>query len=84
MTPYLLFGAQLAANALWTWLFFAWARGALAFIEVIVLLMLIGATIASFSRIRRLAAWLLVPYFAWVSFATLLTWSVWRLNPGTL
>jgi len=79
-----LFGAQLAANALWSWLFFAWHRGALAAIEVVILLALIAATIAAFWRSNRLAALLLVPYLLWVSFASVLTWTIWRSNPGLL
>jgi len=79
-----LFGAQLAANALWSWLFFAWHQGALAAIEVLVLLALIVATVVAFSRTSRLAALLLVPYLLWVGFASVLTWAVWRSNPGLL
>lgn len=79
-----LFGAQLAANALWSWLFFAWHRGALAAVEVLVLLALIAATMVTFWRCSRLAAILLVPYLLWVSFASALTWVVWRNNPGLL
>lgn len=79
-----LFGAQLAANALWSWLFFGWHRGALAAVEVLVLLALIIATMAAFWRISRPAALLLVPYALWVSFASALTWAVWQANPGLL
>ena len=79
-----LFGAQLAANALWSWLFFAWHRGALATAEVLILLALIVATVVAFWRRSRLAALLLVPYLLWVSFASVLTWTVWRSNPGLL
>ena len=79
-----LFGAQLAVNALWSWLFFAWHRGALATVEVLVLLALIVATAAAFWRTSHLAALLLVPYLLWVSFASALTWAVWRSNPGLL
>jgi len=79
-----LFVAQLAANALWSWLFFAWHRGALASVEVLLLLALIAATIATFWSASRLAALLLVPYLLWVSFASVLTWAVWRSNPGLL
>lgn len=79
-----LFGAQLAANALWSWLFFAWHRGALAAVEVLVLLALIVVTAVAFWRLSRLAALLLVPYVLWVSFASVLTWTVWRSNPGLL
>ncbi len=79
-----LFGAQLAANALWSWMFFAWHRGALSAVEVLVLLALIVATVVAFWRISRLAALLLVPYLLWVSFASVLTWTLWRANPGLL
>lgn len=79
-----LFAAQLAANALWSWLFFAWHRGALAAVEVLVLLALIVATTVAFGRTSRLAALLLLPYLLWVSFASVLTWVVWRNNPDLL
>jgi tryptophan-rich sensory protein len=79
-----LFVSQLAANALWSWLFFAWHQGALAFIDVLVLLILIAATIISFWRLDRVAAALLLPYILWVGFASALTWAVWRGNPGVL
>jgi tryptophan-rich sensory protein len=79
-----LFIAQLAANALWSWLFFAWHRGALASAEVLVLLGLIGATIVAFWRINRPGAVLMVPYFLWVAFASVLTFVVWLGNPNLL
>ena len=79
-----LFIVQLAANALWSWLFFAWHQGALAFAEVLVLWCLIVATIVSFQRISILAAILLYPYLAWSTFASALTFTIWRLNPGIL
>jgi len=78
------YGAQLAANALWSWLFFAWRRGLLASLEVLVLLALIMGTVVAFWRASRLAALMLVPYVLWVSFASALTWVVWRSNPGLL
>ncbi|MBS1190555.1 MAG: tryptophan-rich sensory protein [Rhodocyclaceae bacterium] len=79
-----LYIVQLAANALWTWLFFAWRQGALAFAEAIVLWCLIVGTAVSFSRLHRLAAALLLPYLGWVSFAVVLTFSTWQRNPGVL
>ena len=81
---YVLFIAQLAANALWSWLFFAWHQGGPAFAEVLLLWCLIVATVVSFWRISTLAAVLLLPYLAWVTFASALTFAVWRLNPGLL
>ena len=83
-TALLLFIVQLIANALWSWLFFAWHQGALAFAEVLVLWCLIVATVVSFQRIRTLAGVLLYPYLAWCTFAAVLTFAVWRLNPGRL
>ena len=79
-----LFLVQLAFNALWSWLFFAWQRGALAFADILLLWALIVATLIAFWRIRALAGALLVPYLLWVSFAAALNYSVWRLNPQVL
>ena len=79
-----LFVIQLVANALWTWLFFVLHAGALSMAEILVLWLLIAATILKFWPVRRLAALLLVPYLAWVSFASALTLSLWRLNPAVL
>lgn len=78
------FVAQLAANALWSWLFFAWHWGAAAAVEIVVLLALILATVVAFWRSSRSAALLLVPYLLWVSFASVLTWEVWQSNLGLL
>jgi benzodiazapine receptor len=83
-TALVLFIVQLTANALWSWLFFAWRQGGLAFAEVLVLWCLIVATIVSFQRISILAAVLLYPYLAWSTFASALTFTIWRLNPGAL
>ena len=79
-----LFVVQLVVNALWSWLFFAWHRGALALLDVLVLLALIVAMLGAFWRTRPLAGMLLVPYVAWVAFASELTFVVWRANPSLL
>jgi len=79
-----LFAVQLVFNALWSWLFFAWQRGALALAEVVLLEVLIVATMVAFWRVRPLAGALLVPYALWVAFATVLTAAVWRMNPSLL
>lgn len=79
-----LFMAQLALNALWSWLFFAWHLGALATLEILVLFGLIAWTGREFARTSRVAAWLMAPYLLWVGFASLLTWALWRANPGLL
>lgn len=80
----MLFGAQLVANALWSWLFFAAHLGGAAFADIVLLDLLVIATIARFARVDAPAAWLLAPYLAWIAFATLLNWSVWRGNPALL
>jgi tryptophan-rich sensory protein len=79
-----LFLGQLAANALWSWLFFAWQAGAWASAEILMLWLLILGTITAFWRIRRLASVLPLPYLAWVTFATALCWKIWRSNPLSL
>jgi translocator protein len=83
-TSLALFLAQLAANALWSWLFFAWHRGAWVFADIIALLVLVAATAVAFARVRPAAGVCMVPYFAWVAFAGALTWWVWRANPALL
>lgn len=79
-----LFLLQLALNALWSWLFFSWHRGAWAFADILLLWALIVVTVVSFWRTRVLAGALLVPYLSWVSFAAVLNYSVWQLNPQVL
>lgn len=71
---------QLMANALWSWLFFGWRLGNAAAVEVVVLLLLIIVTVVAFWRVRPLAGALLLPYLAWVTFATALNFEIWRLN----
>jgi tryptophan-rich sensory protein len=83
-TALALFIVQLIVNGLWTWTFFAWRDGALAFVTIVVLLLMILATLLTFARIRPLAAALLVPYLLWVGYATALTYTVWQLNPRIL
>lgn len=79
-----LFVVQLAANALWSWLFFAWHLGGAAFADVLLLWLLIAATMAAFWRISGIAGMLLLPYLLWVTFASALNWALWRANPGLL
>jgi translocator protein len=80
--PLGLFALQLALNVAWSWIFFGSHQVGLAALEIVVLWMAIAATIISFLRRSRPAGWLLVPYLAWVSFATVLNWTIWSLNPG--
>jgi len=79
-----LYLVQLAANALWSWLFFAWHLGGIAFAELVVLWLLIGATTLAFWRVRPIAGALMLPYWAWVTFAGFLNYATWQLNPQVL
>lgn len=79
-----LFGAQLVTNVLWSWFFFAWHGGFFAIADIVLLDILVVATVIAFWRVSRLAGALLVPYLAWIAFATALTISVWQRNPGLL
>jgi tryptophan-rich sensory protein len=80
----MLFLVQLVLNALWSWLFFAWHQGGLAFADILLLWSLILATLIAFWRIRPWAGALLAPYLLWVTFAAFLNYSVWQLNPQSL
>ena len=77
---FLFFLIQLALNALWSFLFFGLHNPMLASIEIILLWLMIFETYKQFKNIDKLAANLLLPYLVWVSYATLLTISVWYLN----
>jgi tryptophan-rich sensory protein len=74
------FIAQLAVNGLWSIFFFGMQNPVLAFVDIIILLILIGFTIKLFKPINRIASRLLYPYLAWVSFATVLNLSLIILN----
>lgn len=74
------FVAQLGANGLWSLLFFGLHRPGLALLDLLVLWALIALTITRFARVSHVAAWLLAPYLAWVSFAGYLNAGVWWLN----
>ena len=74
------FLVQLALNLFWSVLFFALREPGYAFVEIIVLWAAIFATIAAFAKISRAAAWLLVPYILWVSFAAYLNYAIWSLE----
>jgi translocator protein len=77
-----LYLAQLGLNALWSWLFFAWQLRGLATLEIGLLLAVLILTLLAFWRIRRLAGMLLLPYLAWVVFASVLCFRIWQLNRG--
>jgi translocator protein len=75
-----LFVVQLVFNAGWSAIFFGLQSPGLAFLEILVLWLLIAATIVVFWRHRPLAGALLLPYIGWVSFAAVLNFTIWRLN----
>lgn len=76
-----LFLLQWLFNALWTPLFFGLHRPGLALIDILALWLAIAATLIAFWRARKVAGVLLIPYLAWVTFATALNFAIWRLNP---
>lgn len=78
--PLGLFGLQLVLNAAWSWIFFGMHRPDLAFVEILFLWLAIVATMVAFFRCSQLAGWLLTPYLAWVSFAAVLNFTIWRMN----
>ncbi|MBA2430599.1 MAG: tryptophan-rich sensory protein [Chthoniobacterales bacterium] len=75
-----LFVAQWLLNALRTPLFFGLRRPGLAFAEILLLWVAIAATMIAFWRVTKPAAFLLVPYLAWVTFAAVLNFTIWNLN----
>ena len=83
-SPLVLYLVQLALNALWSWLFFGWRLGGWAVLEIVALWVILLVTLVSFWRVRAVAGLLLLPYWAWVTFAMALTAAVWRRNPGVL
>lgn len=75
-----LFVLQLVLNALWSALFFGLQSPSMAAVGIVLLWLSIGAYIAVARRVQGTAAWLFVPYMAWVSFAAVLNFTVWFLN----
>ncbi len=74
------FAIQLVLNGAWSWLFFGLHEPGLALIDIALLWLSIIGTMVLFSRASRVAAVLLVPYLAWVSFASYLNFAIWRAN----
>jgi tryptophan-rich sensory protein len=75
-----LFLVQLALNLAWSWIFFHQHAIGLAQAEIVMLWIAIGATTLVFAQVAPAAAWLMAPYWAWVSFAVVLNAAYWRLN----
>ena len=79
-SAYVLFATQLFLNFWWSIFFFQFHSPALALVDIVLLVITIVLTIFSFSSFSKTASWLLVPYILWVSFATILNFSIWNLN----
>lgn len=75
-----IYGGQLALNMLWSILFFAMHLPLLAYVDCLVLALVIAWMMVRFRRVNRFAAWLLAPYLLWVAFATLLNIAIVLLN----
>jgi len=78
--PLTLFGIQLGLNLLWSCLFFGLENSGLAFGEILLLWSAIAATMMTFWFRSNIAGALFLPYLAWVTFAVILNYGVWRLN----
>ena len=79
-TAITLFTIQLVLNFFWSFIFFDQHQIGWALVEIIAMWIFILLTIFAFGNISKLAAWLLVPYISWVSFATILNYTIWKLN----
>jgi tryptophan-rich sensory protein len=79
-TALILFAIQLGLNTLWSLIFFGLRLPSAAFLEILVLWLFILLTILKFFPISKVAAYLLIPYLLWVSFASLLNFYIFRLN----
>ena len=75
-----LFVVQLFLNFCWSLIFFKWQQPGWAVVELAALWITILLTIFAFAQVNKIAAWLLVPYISWVSFAGILNYTIWRLN----
>jgi len=76
----IVYGVQLALNLLWSPLFFGLGWRGLALVDILLLDVAVAVTIAAFWKAHRAAAWMMLPYFGWILFATALNYSVWSLN----
>ena len=75
-----LFAAQLVLNFFWSLIFFNLHQIGWALVEIIAMWGMILFSILAFAKVNKAAAWLQVPYISWVSFATILNYSIWQLN----
>lgn len=74
------FGAQIILNTTWSFFFFGMQRLDVAFLNIVLLWIMIVLTIVLFFRVSKIAAYLLIPYIIWVSFASYLNLAIWMLN----
>ncbi len=77
-----LFAAQFVLNLTWSPLFFAAHKVLIAFFVILLMLAIATATAWAFGKIRKQAGWLMLPYLAWLAFASAINWETHRLNPG--
>ena len=75
-----LFVVQMVLNSLWSYIFFGLQKPGLAFGEICLMWVAIAATVVAFARVSPPAAYLMVPYLCWVTFASVLNCVIWRLN----
>ncbi len=78
--PLAWFAVQLLLNAAWSWLFFGLHSPFAGLIDIVLLWAAIAATVLAFWRVSRLAAILMLPYWAWVSYAAALNFAIWQMN----
>jgi len=81
MPAIIAFVVQMFLNLLWSPMFFMWHQIGLALVVIVALCVALAVTIYLFWQVRRWAAYLLIPYLAWVLFATVLNLQFWQLNP---
>ncbi len=79
-TAIILFAIQMVLNFFWSLIFFKQHQIGWAFAEIIAMWIFIVLTIFAFAKVNIAAAWLLVPYICWVSFASILNYTIWKLN----
>lgn len=79
-TTIIIWAVGLALNAAWSYLFFGQQQIFAALIDIVALWLMIAAFIGAAWPLNRLASLLFVPYLAWVSLATALNWTIYRMN----
>jgi len=79
-TALAIFGVQFFLNVIWSFLFFGLKSPLLGLADIVILWLMIAATIAAFYRVKRSAAYLLIPYIAWVTLAAALNGAVYFMN----